>query len=89
MERINTDDLVEVEKVERYIELIKSFRKVNKQIAKEGETVTVINASQQFTKAHPLIAERNKINTQIINLEKSINFAAGAPNNEMTGSSLI
>jgi hypothetical protein len=74
MERIDETDLVEVEKVERYIELVKSFRKVNMQISKEGETVRVVNGSQEFTKAHPLIAERNKINAQIINLEKSINF---------------
>lgn len=74
MDRIDETDLVEVEKVERYIELVKSFRKVNKQISEEGETVKVINGSQEFTKAHPLIAERNKINAQIINLEKSINF---------------
>lgn len=74
MDRIDMADFVEVEKVERYIELVKSFRKVNKQISEEGETVKVINGSQEFTKAHPLIAERNKINAQIINLEKSINF---------------
>lgn len=74
MDRIDMTDLVEMEKVERYIELVKAFRKVNQQIAKEGETVKVINGSQEFTKAHPLIAERNKINAQIINLEKSINF---------------
>ena len=74
MSRIDESDLAEVEKVERYIELVKAFRKVNQQIAKEGETVKVINGSQEFTKAHPLITERNKINAQIINLEKSINF---------------
>lgn len=81
--RIDEEDLVEVEKVERYIELVKSFRKVNRIIAKEGETVVTVNGSQEFKKAHPLIAERNKINAQIINLGKSINFIKGAdPSNE-------
>lgn len=79
MNRIDTNDLVEVEKVERYIELVKAFRKVNRQIAKEGETVVTKNGSQEFTKAHPLISERSKINTQIIALEKSIEFKKGAP----------
>lgn len=92
MSRIDESDLVEVEKVERYIELVKSFRKVNRQIAKEGETVKVVNGSQEFTKAHPLINERSKINTQLINLEKSINFVKDAPsssNEDEKRSSLI
>lgn len=92
MERIDTDNLAEVEKVERYIELVKSFRKVNRQIAKEGETIKVVNGSQEFTKAHPLINERSKINTQLINLEKSINFVNDAPsssNEDEKRSSLI
>lgn len=93
MDRIDMTDLVEMEKVERYIELVKAFRKVNQQIAKEGETVKVINGSQEFTKAHPLIAERNKINAQIINLEKSINFkdapSSSSVEDNRKGSSLI
>lgn len=78
MNRIDTADLVQVEKVERYIELVKSFRKINRTINREGESVTTINGSQKFTKAHPLIGERNKINSQIIALEKSIEFKKGA-----------
>jgi Phage terminase, small subunit len=72
MSRINTDDLVEVEKVERYMNLIESFRKVNATIRKEGVTVTTINGGQKFTKAHPLIGERNKINASLIALGKDI-----------------
>jgi phage terminase small subunit len=72
MERIDTNDLVQVEKVERYIDLVKSFRKISKMISKEGESVTTVNGSQKFTKAHPLIGERNKINAQIIALGKDL-----------------
>lgn len=75
MSRIDTSDLAQVEKVERYIELVKSFRKINSIIAKEGETVVTINGAQQFTKAHPLLAERNKINTSLISMEKSFQFS--------------
>lgn len=74
MDRIDTDDLVQVEKVERYIDLVKSFRRVNRIINKEGETVVTENGSQRFTKAHPLISERNKINSQLIALGKDIEF---------------
>ncbi|HDR6285617.1 TPA: P27 family phage terminase small subunit [Bacillus cereus] len=72
MNSIDTTDLVEVEKVERYIDLVKAFRKINKTITKEGESVTIQNGSQVFVKAHPLISERNKINSSLIALGKDI-----------------
>ena len=76
LNRINIDDLVQVEKVERYIDLVKSFRRMNKIIDKEGESVVTENSAQRFTKAHPLIGERNKLNAQIIALGKDIEFKA-------------
>lgn len=82
MSRIDTDDLVEVEKVERYIDLVKSFRRINKTINKEGESVITENGSQRFTKAHPLISERNKINTQLIALGKDITLMTPISNSD-------
>jgi len=72
MSEIDTADLVQVEKVERYIDLVKSFRKISKTIEKEGESVTTQNGAQKFTKAHPLIGERNKINSSLIALGRDI-----------------
>lgn len=74
MEMIDTEDLVQLEKVERYIDLVKSFRKINKIVAKEGESITTRNGEQSFTKAHPLINERNKINASLLSIEKSFDF---------------
>ncbi|MDQ7236532.1 P27 family phage terminase small subunit [Bacillus pacificus] len=74
MNSIDTIDLVEVEKVERYIDLVKAFRKINKTITKEGESVTIKNGTQVFVKAHPLISERNKINSSLIALGRDIKF---------------
>ncbi|PHG46031.1 P27 family phage terminase small subunit [Bacillus wiedmannii] len=74
MNSIDTTDLVEVEKVERYIDLVKAFRKINKTITKEGESVTIQNGTQVFVKAHPLISERNKINSSLIALGRDIKF---------------
>ncbi|MFK4309980.1 phage terminase small subunit [Bacillus sp. RC242] len=74
MNNIDTTDLVEVEKVERYIDLVKAFRKINKTITKEGESVTIKNGTQVFVKAHPLISERNKINSSLIALGRDIKF---------------
>ncbi|AUJ26557.1 P27 family phage terminase small subunit [Virgibacillus dokdonensis] len=72
MNKIDTEDLVQVEKVERYIDLVKSFRRVNSIITKEGESVVTENGSQRFTKAHPLISERNKINASLLSIERSL-----------------
>ncbi|WP_353051226.1 terminase [Fictibacillus enclensis] len=56
---------------ERYIDLVKAFRQV---INKEGSYVETINGSQPFTKATPLISERNKISASLLNLEKSFGW---------------
>lgn len=74
MKKINVDDISQVEKVERYIDLVKSFRKIHGIILKEGETVVTENGAQRFVKAHPLLGERNKINTSLMAMEKSFNF---------------
>lgn len=80
MNRIDVEDLVKVEKVERYIDLVKSFRKITKTINKEGESVTTDNGPQKFTKAHPLIGERNKINAQLIALGKDLELSSKIKN---------
>src|SRR5699024_9691502 len=48
MEKIDQDNLMEVEKVNRYIEHIESYRRMEKSIKQEGESVTTINATQEF-----------------------------------------
>lgn len=79
MGKIDINDLSQVEKVERYIDLVKSFRKIHATILKEGETVVTENGSQRWVKAHPLLGERNKINTSLISMEKSFVFDDGKP----------
>src|SRR5699024_7605251 len=74
MEKIDQDNLLEVEKVNRYIEHIESDRRMEKIIKEEGESVTTINATQEFVKADPLLKVKNKVNASIMNIEKSFNF---------------
>ena len=74
MNKIDVSDLVEVEKVNRYIEHIESYRRMEEKIKEEGESVTTVNASQEFIKAHPLLNEKNKVNASILNIERSFNF---------------
>jgi hypothetical protein len=74
MSRIDTDDLVEVEKVERYISLVKLNKELDKDIKREGATVVTENSTQRFVKSHPAVTDKMKVNTQLLAIEKSFNF---------------
>jgi phage terminase small subunit len=76
MQRIDQDDLMQVEKVERYIQHVESYRRMDRKIKKEGESVTTMNSAQVFVKAHPLLTERNKVNAALLSIEKSFGFEA-------------
>jgi hypothetical protein len=76
LEKINTEDLIQLEKVERYIELVKSFRAMSKVIKKDGETVAI-----------KTIGERNKINASLLSIEKSFDFKE--EDTDHSGSDLI
>lgn len=77
MARIDTDDLLEVDKINRYIKLRELDLACNEAIEKDGATIIIENGSQRFIKAHPAMNEKNKLNSQLIALEKSINFTNG------------
>ncbi|WP_258832815.1 P27 family phage terminase small subunit [Peribacillus frigoritolerans] len=72
--RINCDDLIEVDKVKRYIAIVKQIRKLQNVINKDGVMMTTINASQEFIKTNPALNELNKLTKTLIALEKSIKF---------------
>lgn len=74
MSRIDTDDLLEVKKVERYIELLKLDTQCDEALERDGSTIVIENGTQRFIKSHPAMTDKTKINTQLIALEKSFNF---------------
>lgn len=74
MSRIDKDDLVEVEKVERYISLVKLNKQLDREIKKEGATVVTENGAQKFVKSHPAVNDKMKVNQQLLAIEKSFNF---------------
>ena len=74
MDLIDTSNMIEVKKVERYKELMIIHQKCKEEIEAEGVSVVVENGSQRFVKSNPLIADMLKVNTQMIALEKSIKF---------------
>lgn len=74
MSRIDKDDLVEVEKVERYVSLVKLNKQLDKDIKREGSTVVTENGTQRFVKSHPAVNDKMKVNAQMLAIEKSFNF---------------
>lgn len=74
LSRIDTESPVEVEKVGRYLRHIEIYRRMERKVKKEGVSTTVKNASQSFVKSHPLLNEMNKVNSSIMNIERTFNF---------------
>jgi hypothetical protein len=74
LNRINQDDLLEVDKVKRYIGIVRQIRKLQTEINKAGVLTTTVNASQEFIRTNPAINELNKLTKTLISLENSIKF---------------
>ncbi|WP_434170032.1 P27 family phage terminase small subunit [Streptococcus agalactiae] len=74
LSKINADDQVQLEKVERYLNLVEMFYKLDKYIKEQGLLVETINGSQVFLKTNPALQEKAKINAQILSIEKSFEF---------------
>lgn len=77
MSQIDTTNPVEVEKVGRYLKHIEMYRRMERTVKKEGVSTIVENGSQSFVKAHPLLNEMNRVNSSIMNIEKTFNFVNG------------
>ena len=74
MGKIDTGDLKEVEKVERYCDLVEIAQKCRAKVIEEGPSTKIINGSQEYVKSHPSMNDITKINAQLIALEKSFIF---------------
>lgn len=89
LSKIDTTSPVEVEKVGRYLKHIEIYRRMERTVKKEGVSTTVINASQSFVKSHPLLNEMNKVNSSIMNIEKTFNFIDDGDGPKFTAKDLI
>src|SRR5699024_4409183 len=74
MSKIDVTNPVEVEKVGRYLKHIEMYRRMERTVKKEGVSDTTENGSQSFVKSHPLLNEMNKINSSLLNIERTFNF---------------
>lgn len=76
LDRIDNTNLVEVDKVERYLQIIKYLRDLELDIKERGLTTITKNGAQEFAKANPSIEVWIKLNKELDKLEDSINFIA-------------
>ena len=74
MAKIDKDDNLQVEKVNRYLNLVQLFYELDAIIKEKGVMIETINATQKFLKSNPAIVEKAKINTQILSIERSFDF---------------
>lgn len=74
MKQVDLNDQLEVEKIERYLDLVKLYRKMNSAITKYGAMIEVENGSQKFLKPNPAIGEKVKISRAIIALGKDLSL---------------
>lgn len=72
--KVDTASQKEIEKINRYINLLEIFYELDDSIEKEGSMVITENGSQRFLKPNPAIAEKTKINTQLLAIERSFIF---------------
>lgn len=71
-EKSDKNDFFQQEKINRYLDLRKLYNKLNKSIKSDGTVISVENGSQKFVKVNPAITEKEKLNTQLLNLEKEL-----------------
>ncbi|MCM3628794.1 P27 family phage terminase small subunit [Paenibacillus glycanilyticus] len=74
MSRIDKKSKLQIEKVERYINLVSIFYLLDKSIKEQGVMTVTTNGSQSFTKANPALAEKSKINASLISLYKDLSL---------------
>lgn len=74
LSKIDETSQVQLEKVQRYLNLVDLYYRLDKYIEEQGLLVLTVNGSQEFLKTNPALQEKAKINTQILAIEKSFEF---------------
>jgi phage terminase small subunit len=87
LKQIDKKSKIQLEKVERYLNLVGIYYKLDESIDEHGVMITIINGSQQFTKPNPAIAEKNKVNSSLIALGKDLGLAQPVPGGADSGKS--
>ncbi|MHA3066585.1 P27 family phage terminase small subunit [Lacticaseibacillus saniviri] len=78
MTKINPESEIEVEKVDRYVSLVKLYQKLQKE-ANKNPVIVVKNGAQEYVKTNPALNDMNKISTSLIALGKDMGLASAPP----------
>lgn len=84
-------DAMELEKVNRYLFLVRKLYEMREIIDQDSLVISVENGKQHYLKSHPLLKEIYAVNSQLLALERSFSFEVeGSPlEKEGKGSDLI
>lgn len=74
MQQIDLTNDLEIEKVNRYCNLLNIFYYLDNEIYVRGAVIEVGNGNQTFVKPNPCLAEKNKVNGSLLAIEKSFNL---------------
>lgn len=72
--RLDNTNIMHMEKVERYLNLMILFYEIDKDIEKQKRMVVTENGAQRFIKPHPGIEQKTKINKELLSIEESFGF---------------
>lgn len=78
MTKINPESEIEVEKVNRYISLVRLYQKLQRE-ANKNPVIVVKNGAQEYVKTNPALNDMNKISTSLIALGKDMGLASAPP----------
>lgn len=74
LQQIDLTNDLEIEKVNRYCNLLNIFYYLDNEIYVRGAVIEVGNGNQTFVKPNPCLAEKNKVNGSLLAIEKSFNL---------------
>lgn len=72
--RIDKNNLIQVEKANRYIGFVKRINDLSEDVEKDGATVATNNGPQVFLKSHPALGEISKLSKALLDIERSFDF---------------
>lgn len=79
LDKIDQEDLVEVDKVNRYVELTETLRELRKDIKERGTTIEGYNGEQKYIQMNPALSKLTPISSQLLAIEKSFRFLEPEP----------
>lgn len=90
IEQTGASDAVRLGKIERYVSFLRIDSQCDAEIKRDGTTIRIENGSQSFTKQHPAIETKLKIQKELEKLEDALGItSAPASTVEGKGGGLI